>query len=505
MLVVLFIFGWALSSPELGFAHLAPIPAGPPDLANGRRVFLAGDCASCHASPGAGPLRLGGGRPIRLHVGTFYPPNISPDREFGIGGWSLRQFQQAVQAGVDPEGRHLYPVFPYPFFRRMKPADLRDLFAYLRTLPPVRGAAPEHEIRFPFGFRRAIGLWKLFFMDRPPVPLGPGGNVRGAYLVESLAHCAECHSPRNIAHAIIADRRFTGTPDPEREGAWIPDITQDEYGLKAWSRPELVAFLSGSYWGSRQQASGDRMVDVVEDMSKLPRSDIEATADYILSLRAQRKAEPPAAGVPLTIRITARQGWWELRYLDAHPDRIFATANELHLPLGRPILLDFRSADGTPSGCRLDLASPAGQPLLLRTAGLFQAQAQSESCRPAPANMLVVAETEGDFGKWRAHQLGPAQTPQTDSARHGRALFLSRSCSMCHQVRGTPAFGTIGPDLTHLQSRHYIAAGALPTLHDTLEHWIACPECQKPGTAMPRVPLTPQQREAIVNYLQDLR
>src|SRR4051812_30324088 len=178
---------WVLSSPRLQRAGLEPPAAGEPDLANGRTLFYAGGCSSCHATPNQDDrTRLGGGFALRSPFGTFYPPNISPHPRDGIGGWTGAQFLRAMRGGVSPGGRHYYPAFPYTAYRRMADADVRDLFAHLKTVPPVEGRAPDHDLPFPFGFRRGLGLWKLLFLDSAmfaPDPAKSASWNRGAYLV----------------------------------------------------------------------------------------------------------------------------------------------------------------------------------------------------------------------------------------------------------------------------------------------------------------------------------
>ena len=155
-----------LTSPEMVRAGLEPIPAGQPDLANGRTMFYAGGCASCHATPDQDDkTRLGGGLALHSPFGTFYAPNISPHPRDGIGGWTPEQFLRAMRGGVSPEGRHYYPAFPYTSYQRMAPADVRDLFAFIRTVPAVEGRVRGHDLPFPFSIRRGLGLWKLAFLD----------------------------------------------------------------------------------------------------------------------------------------------------------------------------------------------------------------------------------------------------------------------------------------------------------------------------------------------------
>src|ERR687893_311649 len=151
---------WFLTSPDRQRAGLEPIPAGQPDLTNGRTLFYAGGCASCHATPEQDDkTRLGGGFALTSAFGTFYAPNISPHPQDGIGGWTPAPFLRAMRGGVSPDGRHYYPSFPYTSYQRMTPADVRDVFAFIKTLPVVEGRARAHDLPFGFTLRRGLRLW----------------------------------------------------------------------------------------------------------------------------------------------------------------------------------------------------------------------------------------------------------------------------------------------------------------------------------------------------------
>src|SRR6202023_1574574 len=214
-------------------------PAYTPDLANGQIIFNAGGCSSCHAVPNQPDrLRLGGGLAIPSPFGTFYAPNISPDPADGIGRWSEAGFVNAVTKGISPDGAHYFPAFPYASYQHAKVEDIRDLFAYLKTLAPVSGKVRDHDVPFPFNIRRNIGIWKWLFVDgKPFVPdaTRPAQWNRGAYLVNGLGHCAECHSPRNFLGGIITAQRFAGGPNPEGEG-WVPKSPKTDLG--EWSPKE---------------------------------------------------------------------------------------------------------------------------------------------------------------------------------------------------------------------------------------------------------------------------
>ena len=262
-----------------------------PDLANGKTLFAIGDCSSCHATPKQKDrTRLGGGRALKTPFGTFYPPNISSDAKNGIGGWSEAQFVTAMHDGVGPGGEHLYPAFPYTSYVHMPFNDLRDLFAYLKTLPAVQGRAPAHELSFPFTVRRGIGLWQRLFLDRKIFKPDPSQSAewnRGAYLVNGPGHCAECHSPRNVFGAIVTSQRFAGGPNPEGKG-WVPNITQK--GLADWSVKD-IAYLLESGMTPDGDVVGSSMTEVVANTALISDADRMAIATYIKSL-------PPVDGPP---------------------------------------------------------------------------------------------------------------------------------------------------------------------------------------------------------------
>jgi mono/diheme cytochrome c family protein len=264
-----------------------------PDLANGRTMFYAGGCPACHAVPDQEDrTRLGGGFAIRLAVGTFYAPNISPDPADGIGRWSEADFVTAMQKGTSPAGQHYYPVFPYPSYQRMQLDDVRDLFAFLKTLPPVAGRVRPHEVGFPLDIRRSLGGWKFLFLDgepfRPDPARSPAWN-RGAYLVNAPGHCAECHSPRNILGGIKSGQRFAGGPDQEGDG-WVPNITQK--GLGAWSEKDIAYLLETGDTPDGDSVGGN-MTKVIRNTSQLAPADRAAIATYLKSLPPVDGPTPP--------------------------------------------------------------------------------------------------------------------------------------------------------------------------------------------------------------------
>jgi mono/diheme cytochrome c family protein len=283
------VYGWLTATPSA--LVLVTEAAYTPDLANGQTTFNAGGCSSCHAVPGQPDrLKLGGGLALASPFGTFYVPNISPDPTDGIGRWSEAQFVTAVTKGVSPTGTHYFPAFPYTTYAHARVSDIRDLFAYLKTLAPVPGRVRDHDVPFPFNIRRNIGIWKWLFMDgRPFMPdtARPAQWNRGDYLVNSLGHCAECHSPRNFLGGIVAAQRFAGGPDPDGKG-WVPNITQK--GISDWNEKDIAYFLESGQTPDGDSAGGS-MVSVIRNISQLSEADRNAIATYIKSL-------PPVDGPP---------------------------------------------------------------------------------------------------------------------------------------------------------------------------------------------------------------
>lgn len=273
---------WWLTIPAVVSSDL--LQAYTPNLANGLTTFNAAGCSSCHAVPGQPDrLRLGGGLAIPSPFGTFYAPNISPDPADGIGRWSEAEFVTAVTKGVSPAGFHYFPAFPYPSYQHAKVDDIRDLFAYLKTLASVSGKVRDHDVPFPFNIRRDVGIWKRLFIEAKPFMPDASRSAewnRGAYLVNSLGHCAECHSPRNFLGGIIAAQRFAGGPDPAGEG-WVPNITQK--GLGEWSVKDTAWFLETGELPDGDSAGG-AMARVIRNTSQLSADDRAAIAEYLKSL-----------------------------------------------------------------------------------------------------------------------------------------------------------------------------------------------------------------------------
>ncbi|MGA7609392.1 MAG: cytochrome c [Xanthobacteraceae bacterium] len=286
-----FVAFWIVTVPAK--VPASALPPHTPALANGKVMFYAGGCASCHASTGQqDPTRLGGGAPLESPFGTFYPPNISSDPHDGIGRWSEADFVTALWKGTSPDGQHYYPAFPYTSYQRIALDDARDLFAYIKTLPAVAGKALPHQVPFPFSWRRLLGGWKFLFLDGQPFRPDPTKSAqwnRGAYLVNGPGHCAECHSPRNVLGGIESGKRFSGGPNIEGKG-WVPNITQK--GIADYSENDIAYLLETGQMPDGDSVGGP-MRAVIRNTSQLPAADREAMAVYLKSLPPLEGPRPP--------------------------------------------------------------------------------------------------------------------------------------------------------------------------------------------------------------------
>jgi mono/diheme cytochrome c family protein len=280
---------WAVTAPFTVAA--GELPVHTPDPKAGERIFDAGGCASCHAAKGAkgeDRLELGGGLELVTDFGTFRAPNISPDPETGIGGWSGADLVNAMLHGVSPEGVHYYPAFPYSSYARMRVEDVLDLKAFLDTLPPVRNSVADHSLGFPYNIRRGLGLWKQLYLDPSPVvalPRDAPADVQlGQYLVEGPGHCGECHTGRNAIGGPDRSHWLAGAPNPEGEGT-IPNITSGPGGIGEWSEEDIVYSFESGFLPDFDTYGGS-MVAVQENLARLRPEDRAAIAAYL-------KAAPP--------------------------------------------------------------------------------------------------------------------------------------------------------------------------------------------------------------------
>lgn len=262
-----------------------------PNLANGEVMFTAGNCSACHQTPGQDDrTKLAGGLKLKSPFGTFVVPNITPDPKFGIGGWTEAEFANAMKRGTGRHGEHLYPAFPYASYSLMKTSDVRDLFAYLKTLPPAATPTAAHDLNFPFGIRQAVGGWKFLYFHPREFKVDPSKSPawnRGYYLAEGPGHCAECHTPRNALGGPEEDKLYAGAPNLEKGGRFAVNITPHKDGIGDWSEQDLTDLLTSGTDKCFNEPDGMR--NVIASTSKLPAEDVAALSTYIHAL-------PPKAG-----------------------------------------------------------------------------------------------------------------------------------------------------------------------------------------------------------------
>lgn len=254
----------------------------------GAYVLRASGCVTCHTDEENGGAFLAGGRALATPFGTFYSPNITFDREHGIGAWGEKDFHRALRHGVAPDGSSYYPVFPYTTYTRMRREDMHALWVYLGSVPTSARVNTPHDLVWYMGSRIANRAWKFLFF-RPGVYHRDSRRSkewnRGAYLVTAMAHCGECHTSRTVFGNVKIDRAYAGTKHGP-EGESVPNITPDkETGIGDWDRSELTDFLSEGLLPDGDYAGG-AMADVVDDgLAHLEPADIDAIAEYIESLK----------------------------------------------------------------------------------------------------------------------------------------------------------------------------------------------------------------------------
>jgi len=265
-------------------------PAAQQGDAIGRGEYLvrAAGCVACHTDIKGGAPALAGGRALKTPFGTFYTPNITPDPEHGLGRWREADFQRALTKGRDPRGRPYYPAFPYTAYSGMNAQDIKDLWAYLSSLPPVPRPNKPHEIDFPFNLRVSALVWQRLFFDPADFSPDPGRDVlwnRGAYLTRHLGHCGECHSPRNRLGVVDGTRELAGNllgPD----GKKVPNITPHEKAIGDWSESDLKFFFKTGILPDGDFVGGAMEEVFSESTRHLNDEDRAAIAAYLKALPA---------------------------------------------------------------------------------------------------------------------------------------------------------------------------------------------------------------------------
>jgi mono/diheme cytochrome c family protein len=316
---------WALRSGDpTGFAKgkrvelvdfKGPDPTGVPaslasaDLvARGEYLTRAADCAACHTVADGKPFA--GGLPFKLPmIGTIYSTNITPDPETGIGAWSDEDFLKALHEGIGKGGKHLYPAFPYTSYALMSDNDVLAIKAYLLTLKPVKYTPPPNDVSFPFNQRYLMMFWNALYKPsyrlRPNVDQPADWN-RGAYLIEALGHCGDCHTPRNILFGLNNNRKFAGAII---QGWKAYNITPDQdWGIGSWSDEQLEGYLSAGHAEGRGSAGGPMSEVVDNSLRFMTAPDIKAIATYLKSVPPNGNGtDAAAAPAPKVLRQASKQ------------------------------------------------------------------------------------------------------------------------------------------------------------------------------------------------------
>ncbi|RTM02029.1 MAG: c-type cytochrome [Hyphomicrobiales bacterium] len=280
----------------LGATTLTLGPAVAADQADriirGQYQAVLGDCAGCHTKPGG--LPLAGGLPLETPFGALIPPNITPDRETGIGNWSEADFHNMMKTGVGHNGVRLYPAMPYPAYTRMTDDDISDLWAYLTTVDPVSNKVEANQLPFPLNIRLSMWGWNLLnFSETPfkPDPSKPAEWNRGAYIVQGPGHCGTCHTPKSF---LGADKDSVFVQGASLQGWFAPDITNNaQSGLGKWSEDDLVQYLKTGV-NAHSIASGPMAEAVENSTSKMTDADLKAVAVYLKSLGPDAGNAQPA-------------------------------------------------------------------------------------------------------------------------------------------------------------------------------------------------------------------
>lgn len=273
--------GWFLA----GLLMLSPA-AWAADAERGEYLFHAAGCKGCHTRDAEDAVPLAGGRALATPFGTFHSPNITPDREEGIGGWSESDFVAAMRQGRAPDGSRYYPAFPYVSYAGMRDRDLADLWAYLQTVPASGRENAGHELAFPYSVRPLMRIWQAMYLETKPYRPNPERGEqwnRGAYLVRHVAHCGECHTPRTTMGARNVHREMAGARLGPDESA--PNITpHPDEGIGDWDRSDVTFYLEIGFDPDGDSAGG-RMAEVIrESTGRMTAEDREAVAAYLESL-----------------------------------------------------------------------------------------------------------------------------------------------------------------------------------------------------------------------------
>src|SRR3989441_1398990 len=307
-------------------------------IAKGEELAHIGNCLSCHTAEGGKPYA--GGTPLKTPFGTIYGTNITPDTETGIGGWSLEAFTRAMREGVDREGRHLFPAFPYDHFTKLTDEDIAALYAFIMTREPVRQENRRNSVPLP---RASVGIWKSRYFERgvfKPDPARSAEWNRGAYLVEGLGHCGACHTPRNKLGAEIKDQAFSGG---EVEGWHAPALNSASPSPVPWTVEALQTYLKHSV-ADQHSISAGPMVEVVHGLSQVSDEAVRAIAAYTVSLdkrndEERRRARAAALERARTAVAVQGNSTYDGACADCHNRGREQEGGALQLPLGTALTI----------------------------------------------------------------------------------------------------------------------------------------------------------------------
>lgn len=252
-----------------------------------RGAYLArmSGCIACHTDSENGGAPLAGGVALETNFGTFYSPNLTTDKEQGMGDWTLETFEKAVRQGVSPDGKSYYPAFPYPFYRKLSDQDVADLWMAFQTVPPAAQPSKDQDVVFPFNFRGGLKLWRALFLDQTGFQTIEGQNEawnRGKYIVEGPAHCGACHTPRNTLGARQAELRLHGA-DKLTGGGKSPPITTAALMENGWTEKSLAYALRTGVLPDGDTFGGS-MGEVVRDGTRfLSQDDLNAIAGFLMN------------------------------------------------------------------------------------------------------------------------------------------------------------------------------------------------------------------------------
>lgn len=271
---------------SMSVPHHPDVAATPETIKRGEYLVQAGDCVSCHSAPGH--TEFAGGREFDLaDMGKLYSPNITPDRDTGIGTWSDDDFRSAMQIGVGKGGEHLYPAFPYASFTLVSDDDVLAIKAYLFSLKPVRSETPANAMRFPYNQRWLMAFWSWMFDSNERFVADSGQSPewnRGKYLVEGLGHCGECHTPRNMLQARKSSEPYGGAVT---QGWKAYDISSDQQsGIGAWTPQAMEAYLSTGFAEGHGPASGPMAEAISNSLRHLTVDDVHSMVVYLRTVKA---------------------------------------------------------------------------------------------------------------------------------------------------------------------------------------------------------------------------